>query len=277
MSIGGGKDSTAMALMASEGDFGRVPDVGIFADVGWEPAYVYEHLDWLETRLSFPIHRVSRGRNLRDDVYNGENAYGHKYIAIPVRTVKPDGSLALGKRECTRNYKIEPIQRHIRDLLGYSPRQRVREHVEQWIGISASEIIRAKDSRHRWITNRYPLIEAGMTRSDCERYFKRRFPDRELRKSSCIGCPYRSRAQWLEVADHDPTGLADAIKVDERMRSPEFLATRKDPAVRLYLHSDGVPLADAIRKAQTARAEGAQGTLFDDDLFAEECEGVCGV
>ena len=36
-----------------------------------------------------------------------------------------------------------------------------------WLGISTDETIRMKNSRDRWIANRYPPIEADMSRRDC--------------------------------------------------------------------------------------------------------------
>ncbi|GEM_PF-5024949 len=56
ISLGGGVQSTVMALMAAEGDFGPVPDCAIFADTGWEPRQVYENIPWLRDRLPFAIH-----------------------------------------------------------------------------------------------------------------------------------------------------------------------------------------------------------------------------
>ena len=56
LSLGGGVQSSVMALMAGEslpptgsgGAFGRVPDCALFVDTRWEPPSVYEHLEWLE-------------------------------------------------------------------------------------------------------------------------------------------------------------------------------------------------------------------------------------
>ncbi len=64
LSLGAGVQSTTLALMAAHGEIGPMPDCAIFADTGWEPAAVYEHLDWLASGnvLPFPIHRV---RSLR--------------------------------------------------------------------------------------------------------------------------------------------------------------------------------------------------------------------
>ena len=47
ISLGGGVQSTVMALMASRGAFDRVPDCAVFADTRWEPPSIYTHLEWL--------------------------------------------------------------------------------------------------------------------------------------------------------------------------------------------------------------------------------------
>ena len=48
LSLGAGVQSSTMALMAEEGAFGIKPDAAIFADTGWEPKPVIEHLNWLK-------------------------------------------------------------------------------------------------------------------------------------------------------------------------------------------------------------------------------------
>lgn len=44
LSLGAGVQSTTLLLMACEGLLPRL-DYAIFADTGWEPQRVYEHLD----------------------------------------------------------------------------------------------------------------------------------------------------------------------------------------------------------------------------------------
>lgn len=46
LSLGGGVQSTTMALLAARGDF-EPPDIAIFADAGWEPQAVYDAVGWL--------------------------------------------------------------------------------------------------------------------------------------------------------------------------------------------------------------------------------------
>ena len=47
INLGGGVQSSVMALMAGEGTFDPTPDCAIFADTRWEPPSIYSHLDWL--------------------------------------------------------------------------------------------------------------------------------------------------------------------------------------------------------------------------------------
>lgn len=69
LSLGAGVQSTTLALMIEHGEVPAV-DCAIFADTGWEPRAVYEHLTWLEGVLSYPVHRVTAG-NLRQHVLDG--------------------------------------------------------------------------------------------------------------------------------------------------------------------------------------------------------------
>ena len=59
-----------MALMASEEAFGPTPDCAIFAfaDTRWESPSIYTHLEWLGSRLRFPLHVVDSGCSLREGV-----------------------------------------------------------------------------------------------------------------------------------------------------------------------------------------------------------------
>ena len=84
LSLGAGVQSSTLLLMAEAGEIEPRPDAAIFADTGWEPAAVYQHLDWLETQTSIPIHRVSNGRNLYDDTWNGTNKTGRHITLIPI-------------------------------------------------------------------------------------------------------------------------------------------------------------------------------------------------
>ena len=243
LSLGGGVQSSVMALMVGEGAFGRAPDCAIFADTRWEPPSVYEHVEWLRDRLGFPLYVVDNGRSLREDVRTLTNHSGaRRYVDIPVYLKGSDGEgNGIGRRQCTTNYKVRPIRTKIRELLGLRPRQRVPAGttVELWLGISTDEAIRMKDSRDRWITNRYPLIEAGMSRSDCTDWWATRY-DRPLERSACAACPFQSRQRWVETKRRWPELFAEAVEIDARLRGG--LDLQKTP----YLHMLRLPLDEAV-------------------------------
>ena len=236
ISLGGGVQSSVMALMASQGAFDAIPDCAIFADTHWEPPGLYTRLDWLAERLGFPVYVVDNGRSLREDVNTLTN---HSFVDLPLylkgRNGHGDG---IGRRQCTEHYKIRPIQRKIREMLGLTKGQRVPSGtaVELWLGISTDEAIRMKPSRDRWIQNRYPLIEAGMSRKQCIAWWQARY-DRPLERSACIGCPYQSRQRWVETKRRWLELFAEAVGIDANPRGR--LAFAKEP----YLHPRRVPLA----------------------------------
>ena len=125
ISLGAGVQSTTLALMCQHGEF-EMPDAAIFADTGWEPTLVYEHLKWLEKQVSFPVYRVSAG-NIRDDILK-KNQNGNEtriasvpwFIKIITRAIVDydedenaifrgeEERTGLGSRQCTREYKIAP-------------------------------------------------------------------------------------------------------------------------------------------------------------------------
>lgn len=254
LSLGAGVQSSVMALLAARGEIGPMPDTAIFADTQWEPQSVYDHLDWLETQLPFPVHRVTAG-NIRDGIMAATNSTGQRFASVPWYV--PNG---IGRRQCTREYKIEPIQREVRRLLGFEKGQRIDGVIaEQWIGISTDEIVRMKDARVKWIQHRWPLIELRWNRAQCIAWFNREYPGRTLGKSSCIGCPFHSDRHWIDMKQNDPDAWADAVEVDNQLRTHG-----KDE----YMHRSLVPLQDV------------DFGKWEDQLdfgFLEECEGMCGV
>lgn len=293
LSLGAGVQSTTLALMAAHGEIGpAMPDCAIFADTGWEPKAVYEHLDWLMSGnvLPFPVHIVSAG-NIRDGLVGASE--GKRWASIPAfaKTVTPAGavvpvydeddggelveigsrhagaetvSIGMIRRQCTTDFKIVPIRRKVRELVGLTrKRSPPFPVVEQWIGISTDEIIRAKPSFEAWQAKRFPLIEKRMSRRDCLAWLRRHgYPDPP--KSACIGCPFHDNGRWRSMRDNDPEAWADAVEVD--------LALRKGVrGIRgeVYLHRSCVPLNEADLS-----------TLADHgqlDLWPSECEGMCGV
>ena len=62
-----------------------MPYCAIFADTRWEPPSVYERLEWLKSRLSFPLYVVDNGWSIREDVRDLTGHSGSRsYVCIPV-------------------------------------------------------------------------------------------------------------------------------------------------------------------------------------------------
>lgn len=256
--LGAGVQSTAMTLMALHGELTPRPAAAIFADTGWEPPAVYQHLDWLEgvlTEHGMPLYRVGNGQ-LREHLLSyarGESKQGYR---IPAYLRTEQGGEAMLHRQCTSRYKIEPIQREERALLAESG----ASQIVHWIGISLDEATRMKPARVAWITNRWPLIERRLTRHDCLLWLERHGYPRPPR-SACIGCPYRSNADWREIAA-DPAAWADAVEVDAAIR-------QVIPHGEVYLHRSlkPLPMVDLSTPQERGQLE----------LWDSECSGVCGL
>jgi hypothetical protein len=273
ISLGAGVQSSVMALMAAKGEIGPMPEHMIFSDTQWEPQGVYDHLDWLEgeiTRLSngrMQLHRVTAG-NIREDALAGTNTTGQRFASIPFFTDNDSGTGGVMRRQCTNEYKIQPVRKKIRELLGVGYRKRVPKGVmvEQWIGISTDEAMRMKPAQDKWLENRWPLIEESMSRQDCLAWFERNYPGRKLAKSSCIGCPFHNDGAWRDMKLNDPLSWNDAVEFDKGIRKELHHNAEHD----VYLHRSRQPLDEVdLRNLED------MGQMPLE--FGEECEGMCGV
>lgn len=272
ISLGAGVQSSTMALMAAHGDITPMPLCAVFADTGWEPPGVMRWLDWLEKQLPFPVVRVVKYKDMgiREHTLRGvsnvQYRNGSGRTTLPFMVVKADGSLGMALRKCTKEFKIEPIEKYLREeVLGLAYRQRAPKDVRisQWRGISLDEVIRMKPSTQPWYETRYPLaMEHGMRRHDCLTWMRDHgYP--EPPRSACVGCPFHSDHEWRDMKSSRPDEWADAVEFDHAIR---YAAGMERPT---YLHRQGVPLDEV--NLDTAEDRGQAS------LFGNECEGMCGV
>lgn len=263
-----------------------MPDAAVFADTQAEPMAVYEWLAWLEKQLPFPVYRVTGGNLETDTVKSMERkrianppfftapmvvhkAYHGGRMPAPFHTIH-NGKGGQLRRMCTREYKIDPINKFVRNFIGLRPRQRVKEPmVTRWIGISLDESHRSKLSEHSWAINRHPLIELSMTREHCLRWMEAKGYPRPA-KSACYFCPYHDDGMWRDLRDNHPQDWERAIQFDEAIRHNTVRGV-KSP---VFLHRSRQPLKDVdLRTAE----DFGQTRLFDEQGFAVECEGMCGL
>lgn len=264
LSYGGGTQSTALLLMALKGKInGVIPDYIIFSDTGWEPKSIYKWVDKVNAYIKEKYGReiiFTNGGNIREDLLNAaEN--GERMASLPFFTKDDEGNKGMVMRQCTAEYKIMPVKTKVRELLGYEPRQKVREIVHMWKGISTDEIQRVKPIADKWIEAEHPLIDVvQMNRSNCIAYVERDGLGTPA-KSSCIGCPFHDNQTWLDMKRNDPQSWEDAVYLDEKIRKMPKLKSQ------CFLHKSCTPLKDVDL--------GENQMDFDD--FINECEGFCGI
>lgn len=263
LSLGAGVQSSTLALMCAHGEL-EMPDCAIFADTGAEPQHVYKHLDWLESVLPFPVYQVKKGKGLKNNII--DSVKNTKRVGnAPFFTESKNGGGML-RRSCTREFKVEPITKKIRELCGLKKGQRAPKGkilATQYIGISYDELTRMKDPREKWLRNEWPLVDRRMKRIDCIRWLEEKgYPIPG--KSACTFCPYHDNRTWREMKLNDSKSWQEAVSIDRLIRN----GVRRTKE-RLYLHSSLKPLEEIDFRSME--------DLGQLNMFENECEGMCGV
>lgn len=301
LSFGAGVQSTTMLLMAIKGIIPEF-DYVIFADTGWEPKAVYDHYEWCKTEAEKAGMKVItvRFRNLYEDalqaIWSGDPDAEQPWAAMPYYLKLADGSRTMIARQCTKYYKILPIQKYIREqILGLESGERVPEEiqVQQFMGISSDEAGRMKASQNKWQASVYPFCGTIIyhpdieprpqdwkeltkpdtdqiqfySRGDCILWLAENYPGLEVPRSACIGCPFKSDAEWLAVKA-DPKSWAEVVELDRRIRKAGDGSNGKEA----FLHRSCVPIeeVDFEGKKKNQMSFLAEG-------WVGECEGMCGV
>lgn len=255
LSLGFGIQSTALAVMAALGDIPPV-DAAIFSDTGWERELTYQVVDfyvpWLRAR-GVPVFVLVPHL----DIFSSH--FLLRRVSMPLYTSpvvgRPFGQL---RRECTGDFKIEPVRRQIRSLLGVNSCGRLPSGlVDLLLGISVDEVERAAPSRVAFISHRFPLLDFRLSRQGCVAYLEERgllVPPR----SSCIGCPFHSHRDWQGLSSSE---RVQAIRFDRAIRG----LRGGSKGWSLYVHSSCSPLDRALEFADM------QLELFP----SVECSGGC--
>jgi len=263
LSLGAGVQSSTLALKIKQGEIPMV-DAGIFADTKGEPKAVYDWLEWLKKQLNFPVHTVTY-RDLRQDILDA-SVGKFKAFTAPFYTKNPEtGKKGLLRRQCTADYKIKPIVKKVREMLGlkWGEKRKKGTSVEMIMGISIDEVFRIKTNRIKYITNLYPLVDSKLSRQDCKQWMKDQgypIPPR----SACTFCPYHSTEEWLEIKKN-PEEWADVVAMDKAIRDTEKFK-KGDNKDQMFLHRSCVPIDQVDFKKESPQM----------DLFNSECEGMCG-
>lgn len=236
-SCGGGVQSTACLVLATQGvipyrafvfanvgEHSESPDTIRYIKQVLKPYAAQHGIQWIDVQRK---RRDGTTVDLYDELHRPIRS-----IDIPVRMTNG----APGNRNCTVEFKIKPIAKWIKRnapgcILGK--------------GISIDEPHRATPSRESdGYTSAYPLIELGISRSDCLRIVREAgLP--QPPKSSCWFCPYKTTDQWITMRREKPE-LFTATAELERMLNQKRATIGKDA---IYISGVGARKALPIDQA----------------------------
>lgn len=222
LAFGAGVNSTALAIILVRK---RWKGFAVFADTGTEWPETYEFMETFRPILeSNGIQFVRLGPEYRS----------RRYSLPLIEAAEQYRMIPLAKaRWCTTEYKIRPLQRWCRKM-GFDSEKDVM------IAIAA-------DESHRQPGKIRPLVDAGITRTDCVRIitdFGLPIPP----KSGCWMCPFQSKVQWRALRLLHPDLFQRALMLEQ------IAGCTFDP-------SGEHPLAEYVRQEE----------LFDWSEFYQPC------
>ena len=196
LSCGAGEQSTAMLQMIVNGDLDR-PDIVIFSDTGSEMPYTYEIIkniiEALCNSIDLPFYIVRPHEGKLHEHYREKNM-------IPM----------VGMRSCTSKFKIRPQRRFVREIVGNKNGVLL---ANAWLGITTDEAGRMATSDVKWMSVSFPLIEKGISRSDCREYNIKH--NLNVAKSGCYCCPYQSDNEWIRLLENYPDLFNESLEMEK--------------------------------------------------------------
>jgi 3'-phosphoadenosine 5'-phosphosulfate sulfotransferase (PAPS reductase)/FAD synthetase len=176
----------------------------IFADTGDETPETYDYLE----KYVLPF---CKKHNIRFETVNNP-----KWQSLLDHCFKRQIIPSMLQRWCTKEHKVQPIQRFYRKVLK-ADRKRP---IQQDIGFSFDEYVRAENqSKYSvlYIKNHYPLVDLKITRQECEKGFSELgFPTPP--KSGCWFCPFYKKEYYRQMKINDPERFEKVCKLEEQNR-----------------------------------------------------------
>ncbi len=252
ISMGWGVQSWTLAAMSALGELPPI-DYCVHADTTWEHEHTYTMAaTWGPWLKSFGIKYITVSDRAQ------AQAVGTMKTDIPAFTVYgPNSTRGQLHRQCTGRWKIQPIRQWTAAELSRQGLSKSKGVVEQWLGITTDEWLRAKDSDVAYIKHRFPLLDLKMSRADCITWLNAHGLPVPA-KSACVFCPYHNTNAWSALKNAGGSDWDRAIAVDEAIRNVR-------PPYPLFVHSSRIPLRNAVAIPKDYGAE--QLNLFDTNLI----------
>lgn len=245
ISYGGGVQSTAMLVLATQGKLGYDVDAALFSNVGDDS----EHPATLEyvrnvsmpraAEAGIPVHEIKKvnREGVHETLVERLTKVDGNSIPIPARM---EGG-APTNRACTADWKISVVAKWLKQNGATA-----QDPANVCIGISTDEIQRVNPNTapaHERIV--YPLIELEYDRSACAQIIADAgWPVPP--KSSCYFCPFHRPSVWSEMRRDEPELFFKSVDL-ERQLIEKRRKIGKEP---VYLTRFGKPLDEAVDEAQ---------------------------
>lgn len=213
LSYGGGVNSSALLFHIWENK--HPLDIVLFADTGEETKETYETVQRM----------IKQCAKKNIEFVTVKSKYGNMYDYY----YKNKSVMSVMRRDCTAKFKIAPIRQYLRSRYGKKARFKL------YIGIASEEYHRMRTSDVKYIENLYPLIESNIDRDKCkEILIKNNF---KAIKSGCVGCPFRPKKEWVDLAKNNPKEFERWEKLEINCsRYPQITII---PNVKLKLLKEG--------------------------------------
>jgi hypothetical protein len=200
LAFSGGVESTTMAIL-----YGK-DATPIFTDTGYEHDLMYERIDMVENAL-----KIIHGDEFHIVRIKAKNVQGTGTDTLPEyikhRLFYPNPNA----RFCTRLFKIEPMDDFLRG----------EGECELSIGLNFDEADE-REGNYGLCENvkyRYPLVEDGKTRNDCESILIKfgllpNFPSYMIR-GGCKGCFFKRKSEYAAMAVMAPKEANEVADIEE--------------------------------------------------------------
>jgi len=243
LSLGWGVQSWTLAAMAALGEI-PMPDYAVHADTTHEMEKTYAHAKkwtpWLEER-GIPVVTVQAPGKLVD-IKEWLKPYKENSEGMLIPAFSKDletGTMGQVRRQCTTRWKIAPLRRFARSIIGKTS----ESCVEMWMGISLDEWHRMRTADVQYIKNVYPLVDQRLNRAHCVAWLEEHGLDVPP-KSACTFCPFHNKGHWKRMKQAGGPDWDEATAVDDVIRNK---GKGDGTAFQLFIHASGLPLEEAVR------------------------------
>lgn len=236
ISFGGGVQSTALAVLASQNKIHV--DAFVFCDTGFEQQSVFDFLDAYTRPMLVKV-------GIPFFIAKTED-HSEKYFAdleLPPFFNFDNNDVGRQKAFCSSNWKRDVFKRFCNLQFG-------EKYYDVIMGFSTDEKKRAvkMKSTRKW-QYKFPLLDLQLSRGDCIALVERAF-NAPPPRSSCYFCPNHTRHEWRDVMDSDDR--EKLISFDNSLRD-----------IGKFLTHDCVPINDVDFDDR------------NESIFSRHCAGGC--